>query len=480
MRNVFLILLITFTVYSCKKTDDDIIPDITGATELTIFIINDQHGQINNFSKIKHIVDAEKQQTSVIVVCGGDMFSGNPVVDNYDPKGYPMIDAMNKSGFDISVVGNHEYDYGEDVLKERMEQADFAWVCANVDYEGTSVPEPYEYYTIVRDSLRVTFLGLVETNGKDNGTIPSTHPNRVQNFTFSRPESVVSNYSGIKTQENADLYIALTHIGHDGYGGNLGDYQLAEQFPYFDLIIGGHSHSEQNTSVNGIPIFQSGSYLNKLGKISLKVKDKALVHSDFHLIDLSTFANTDAGLKAIIDQYNASMATVLDEVIGYSHYNHQKYQVGCFYTDALRMRMNVDVSFQNSGGVRAGLNKGDISVGEVYAFDPFNNGAVIYELSVSDIKAFLKGSGSGFYYSGLLIEQDANSVVIRDLENNILPNNTILKVGINDYIPAVYDSYFPTGGDVQPYTTAEAIIYFLENINDQVDYPDCGNFFNYQ
>ena len=105
MKKNLLILLIAFMVFSCKKTDNVVVPNPTGAKDLTIFIINDQHGQINNFSKIKYIVDAEKQHTNVIVACGGDIFSGNPVVDYYDPKGYPMIDAMNKSGFDISVVG---------------------------------------------------------------------------------------------------------------------------------------------------------------------------------------------------------------------------------------------------------------------------------------------------------------------------------------------------------------------------------------
>ncbi|MCK5338769.1 MAG: metallophosphoesterase, partial [Bacteroidales bacterium] len=295
MRKTLLFILIAVFIFSCKKSDNETVPDISGAKSLTIFFVNDQHGQIDNFSKIKHIVDNEKQHVSVIVACGGDIFSGNPVVDFYDEKGYPMIDAMNRAGFDISVVGNHEYDYGEVVLKDRMEQAGFVWVCANVDMENTGVPEPYEYYTLSVDNLRVTFLGLVETNGKDNGTIPSTHPFRVQNFTFERPENVVAQYANIKEQENADLYIALTHLGHDGYSGNLCDFQLAEQFPYFDLIIGGHSHAEVNTTVNGIPIFQSGYYLHNLGKIMIEISDRSVHAIDFELINLDSYSDYDAG-----------------------------------------------------------------------------------------------------------------------------------------------------------------------------------------
>jgi len=479
MKRYFIYIFLILIIGACKKSDDDI-PDYSNAVKLTIFITNDQHAQINNFPRIKYIVDQEKLQNHTIVTSGGDIFSGNPVVDFYADKGYPMIDAMNRSGFDIAVIGNHEYDYGEDVLKMRMEQADFTWICANVDMNETGVPEPLEYYSMDIGELRVTFLGLVETNGKDNGTIPSTHPFRVENFTFSRPEHVVAQYANLKTQENADLYIALTHLGHNNTNGNLGDYQLAEQFPYFDLIIGGHSHSEQDAKVNGIPIFQAGSYLNKLGKIELLVQDRKVVHYDFELINLNSYAQYDEGLQGIIETYNEEMADVLEEVIGSSLQNHEKFQVGCFYTDALRERMEVDASFQNTGGIRANLNQGEITVGEVYAFDPFNNGAVIYHMSVADIKTFLKGSRAGFYYSGIQLEQDGSNIIVRDLENNVLSGSHILSIGINDYIPAVYDNYFPSQGDVQGYTTAEAIIYYLKNMNGQVDYPDCGRYFRYQ
>ncbi|GAI48906.1 unnamed protein product, partial [marine sediment metagenome] len=62
-----------------------------------------------------------------------------------------MIDVMNKAGFDISVLGNHEFDYGEVNLKNRVEQADFDWVCANIDMGSTGIPEPFDYKTISID-----------------------------------------------------------------------------------------------------------------------------------------------------------------------------------------------------------------------------------------------------------------------------------------------------------------------------------------
>ena len=385
----FILFGILLLIVGCSKENEG---NGTDAKKLTIFFINDQHAQVDNFARIDHIIDIERQTTNVIVACSGDLFSGNPVVDNYPEKGYPMIDLMNRVGFDITVMGNHEFDYGESSLTDRIEQADFSWVCANVDMENTGIPEPLEYSTISIDDLKVTFLGLVETNGKENATIPLTHPWKVQNLTFQRPENVVFQYSNLKEQEGSDLYIALSHLGHDGWEGALGDYQLAMQFPYFDLIIGSHSHRVIDTTINNIPIFQAGSYLNYLGKIELSVENKKLNSADFELINLNSYDEFDPAIQEDIDEDNDF--PYLNEVIGYSHTFHEKYRVGCFYTDALRDVMNTDVTFQNSGGVRSSLDEGDITNREIFEISPFNNGTVIFDMSVAEITAFLKGSAS--------------------------------------------------------------------------------------
>jgi len=300
------ISIISFVQFSCENDTIDPIPTNKNTSkELTIFHINDQHGRLENFSKIKYIVDKEKEETNVMVVCSGDIFSGNPVVDNHEEKGYPMIDLMNKVGFDISVIGNHEFDYGEEILKDRFIQSQFEWVCANVNMNSTGIPPPNEYKTIAKNDVKVTFLGLVETNGKENAIIPSTHPWRVQNLTFQKYTDVVYNYSEIKEQEDADLYVALTHLG------NSSDNNLANNFPYFDLIIGGHSHSINNQIVNNIPVFQAGSNLNKLGKIKLIIKNRKIESLNYELIDLNNYSNYDSTLKNVIDSYNAIGISVL-------------------------------------------------------------------------------------------------------------------------------------------------------------------------
>ena len=474
----FVQLFFILLMISCSpKNENNEVQNENLEKKVTLFFVNDQHARLDNFAKIKHIVDQEKENNTVFVACSGDMFSGSPIVDNYkDAKGYPMIDVMNKVGFDISVLGNHEFDYGQETLKDRINQANFNWVCANVDMLSSGVPQPDEYFTIEKDGVKITFLGLVETNGKDNGTIPSTHPWRVENFKFERPEDVVSKYKDVKKDEESDVFVALTHLGHSS-NSNLGDVQLAQQFPYFDLIIGGHSHQEINTKENNIPIYQSGSYLRNLGKIELTIKNKSVINSKYTLINLDKVNEFDAELKKDIDDYND--LPDLKEVVGNSVIYHEKHQVGCFYAEAIKNTMNVDVSFQNSGGVRSYLDKGDITKKEIYTIEPFNNGTVKYEMTVKEVKEFLIGSKSGFYYSGIQINQRGSIVEVKDKFGSVLNDAAVITVGVNDYIPAVHDNYFPTNNDVQNLTAAESIIYYLQNIKSEVNYTSCGNFFRY-
>jgi 2',3'-cyclic-nucleotide 2'-phosphodiesterase (5'-nucleotidase family) len=424
---------------------------------------------------VKYIIDAERQNTSVIVVSSGDMFSGNPVIDNFDEKGYPMIDLMNKIGFDVAALGNHEFDYGAEVLKERMNQSTFPWICANVETKNLSFPQPSAYASIIIDDLKITFLGLIETAGSNYEIIPSSHPWKLEDFEFTRAQNVIENYKTLKEDKGSDLLIALSHLGYYSYYDNLGDFELAQQYSFIDAVIGGHSHAIIDTSFNNTPVFQAGSYLQYLGKIELSLKNRSIASVNYSLINLSTYSEFNEDLQAAIDNYNDWPD--LYEVIGNSAQNHSMLETGCFYTDALVNYMNADVSFQNTGGIRALLYSGDITKRDIYEISPFNNGTVIYEMTISQIKEFLIGSGSGFYYSGITLNKVAGEIEIRDLQNKIIPNTSVLKVGINDYIPAVFPIYFPTNKEIQSLTAAETIIAYLESTSNTIDYSGYSNYF---
>ncbi|MBS0010629.1 MAG: 5'-nucleotidase C-terminal domain-containing protein [Bacteroidales bacterium] len=448
-------------------------------TDLVIFFINDSHSQINNFSKIKHIVDEAKEKGNVIIASSGDMFSGNPIVDFYEEKGYPVIDLMNRTGFDLAALGNHEFDYGQEVLQNRIDEAEFAIISANTISESPMLEQAAPDVTIAIGNLEISFVGVVETNGMQDGVIPSTHPGKLENLRFVDAGDILGDYSDYKKENDSDLLILLSHLGHNCDQDETCDYTVARNFPFFDAIIGGHSHSVQDTTINGVHIYQAGSYLNYLGKISFRIKNSKIIKEEFELIRLNDYPYMDDELQQVIAEYNNNPA--FDEVIGYNDvYLTRNRTVGCFYTDALREYTGTDMSIQNPGGIRADLDTGDISIMDIYKIDPFGNGLLRYEMTVAGLKEFFAGTGSGFYYSGAIIETNQfGNVTISDEQGNIYDGDHVLSVAINDYIPMIHSDYFPDPVEDYQMTTADAIIQYVRNLTGPLHYETCGRYYRY-
>ena len=117
------ILIFFFNTYNCLSQKDN--KKNNDTTEIIIFHVNDIHAKIDNFAKLAYIVNYEKENhKNVLLVSAGDLFSGNALVDKYKDKGYPIIDLMNKAGFNLSEFGNHEFDYGQQILNKRIKQAE--------------------------------------------------------------------------------------------------------------------------------------------------------------------------------------------------------------------------------------------------------------------------------------------------------------------------------------------------------------------
>lgn len=471
MYNKLKLLALLLLIFACGKDEDDNFDPAIDDRVVTIFFINDPHSQLNNFAKIKHIVDAE-QNGNVLLVAAGDIFSGSPYVDQHEEKGYPIIDVMNQAGFDVAVLGNHEFDYGIETLEARINQSTFPWICANIDTESSVLTQPEPFITLEVGESTVTFLGLVETNGHPEKIIPATHPWRVIDVSFERFENMVGQYSDLKAQEDADILVGLTHLGL------FADQYLAQEFPYFDLIIGGHSNHLNQTSTNNIPTLMAGRNLSHLGRVDISLDDLGIRDISSSLIDLEDYESFDEGLMSVIGTYENNNA--FDEVIGFATSHHDRIELGCFYTDALKTYMNVDMTIQNNGGIRSELDMGDISKFEIYSIDPFNNGSVVFTKTAREIKDFFIETGAGFHVSGVELITNGQDIIMRDAAGNEISDNTTLTLGINDYIPAVFESYFNINdADIRPLTTAESLVDYLSNTNSTVAHEGCNQYFRY-
>ena len=461
------ISFLIISIFSCGNDSENNNPNPDQGVDLSIFFVNDQHGRINNFSKVKAIVDEARAEGNVLLVSAGDLFAGNPIVDQFSEPGFPMIDIMNQIGFDVGVLGNHEFDFGTEILEERIQQSQFPWILANVDASNSAISQPTPFVTLSVGRFRVTFLGLLETNGKENDIIPSTHPLRVADLSFQKHQDVVGNFADLKSQENADVLVALTHLGSDA------DRNLARNYPFFDFIIGGHSHERINETVNNIPIVQAGANLELLGRIDLKIENQTITDFDVTMINLDIASESDADLAATIAGYNDDPS--FSTVVGQSDFNHQSFDVGCFFTTALKEFMEVDFTIQNLGGIRAGIDQGPITRFEIFTMDPFNNQSVAFTKTVGEFETFFCQTGARFLFTGIHIDDSGNDFQIVDSNGVPLPNDQELTMGVNDFIPAIYDDFFDfQEADIKSYTTAEAIIGYLQNINSTVDFEGCS------
>ncbi len=440
---------------------------LLGQETVVIFSINDPHGRIDNFPRLKTLIENERAlNDKVFFVSAGDIFSGNPIVDYHPSKGYPMIDLLNDCDLDISVIGNHEFDYGQDVLNARIEQADFPFICDNVYGATGALNKINGYELITKDGFSIAFVGVVETGSP--GLHPLTHPKKVEGLTFSEGLESFPKYQNLKIEQNADLFVALTHYGHNK------DKQILENYPFVDLVIGGHTDREYGYFHENGYMIMSGSYLNKVSKTTLTVTDKVITDFQFEIIDLSdTSLPTDPAMKVKIDDYNNQPEFY--QVIGNAETHHDKSEVGCLYTDALRDVTGADFVIQNMGGIRADLDQGDITPYDIYAIDPFGNGLDTFQMTATQLRNFLNEYPSSFSYStSLEIYKDQNQNY--QFKNNgiLLGDNDIVDFCLNDYISNVYSEYFPESLYTYELTTADYIIeYIRDNHVGNINYQDC-------
>jgi len=470
---IFAALAIGF-LFSCGIGRKAITSNL-GEKRAIIFAVNDMHASIDNFPKLAYIVDSlEGIYPDMLLVSAGDNQTGNPVNDQYPEKGLPMIELMNAAGFDLSAVGNHEFDSRPDGFSDLTHKADFDFICANMSINDSlhMAVDPYKIITLP-NGLKIAFLGLLQIN--QNG-IPDTHPDNVKGFTFSSPFETAPKYLYLKDQ--SDIFIALTHLGFEN------DVRLAETMPAgIDLIIGGHSHTrvEKEQIHNGILITQAQRNLRYGTLIKLTIGSDGVLQRSMELIDVENSNHEKTSIRAMVDRYNDNPAlkevisTALDEF-------SSKDELGYLMADAQRDAARADIALVNPGGVRLhSLAKGPITIMNVYQLDPFGNELIITNLTGHEIHALMLAAYSiddrdPVYTSGIKtkLKLDANGnladVVLLTESGTPLDMDQTYTVAMNSYMTQVYKYKHSDPGQSLFISTADATINYLRKVQKVKSY----------
>lgn len=353
--------------------------------------------------------EIEEAGEKVILLDAGDQYQGSLFYTTY--KGADVVEFMNAIGYDAMAVGNHEFDDGPEGLDVLLSGVDFPVISGNIDVSQSNLLAGRVPPHVVLD-LDGTRIGLVSALAMDTPETSSPGPNVIFRDDIDSLKAGVEALSG----EGVTKIIALTHSGY------LRDLDYAAEVPGLDAVVGGHSHTllgdmegataPYPTMVSGpdgadVPVVQAYAYGKYLGHLRLTFDDEGNVTSaegqpillDNSIPEDEAIAARVSEMSAPIDELRATVvARSLAPIDGSRETcRAQQCEMGNLVADAMLDRASgqgVTIAIQNGGGLRASIDEGEVTMGEIYTVLPFQNTLATFELDGADIIAALENGAS--------------------------------------------------------------------------------------
>ena len=391
---------------------------------ITILHTNDVHGNLavdykgrGGMANIAGYVDEVKTQVgaeNVILLDAGDAMQGQPISNLFD--GESTIDIYNTMDYKAAAIGNHEFDWGQDVLATRVAQSDFPWLAANIVLAGTDDHPDWVTPWIVVEVAGVK-LGIVGLSTTETPSI--TRKGLTDGLEFQDPVAAVLRYYD-EVRAQSDALILLVHIGWDDRSEHKGGETIATELTAagkpVDLIIGGHSHeaAEEPHMAGDTPYLVAYQYGRWVGRADITVdpatKTLTLVSWEGHAINDGE-VTPNAEIAAKVTERETELEPLTGEVVGTTtvdlvrDYNAES-NLGNIVTDAMRDYTKADIALTNPGGLREdillaeGETEHDITWGETYAVMPFANTLYSMDLTGAQVMELLNQSAT--LYKGII------------------------------------------------------------------------------
>ena len=416
MQAILLICLLIIQVnnfLSSKRNLEDLSDDII------ILHLNDVHCGVNDNIGYDGFVlyrdELYEKYPNIISVDVGDHIQGGTL--GSISEGSAIINIMNKVGFDVAILGNHEFDYGIDQLSKLGETITSKYISSNFCYKKnkTSVYNPYKI--IEKGGKKIAFIGVLTplTFSKTYlSTLRDSNGDAIYDFltgnnTQELYDRVQENVNKVRKEEGADYVILLTHIGME-----LEQYtsdKLLSKIENVDAVLDGHTHLIYNTTkkdinTKDIHISQTGTKLQSIGKLIIK-NDGTIASEIIQIIpepsDKTNAIKLTRGGKEV--WVNKDMNTFINDIFNVyknelsilygsseydlvirpegttdSHFIYCRYQectVGNLLADAFKSAGKSDAAILNGGGVRSGINKGDLTRSQIMSVAPFFNNLIV-------------------------------------------------------------------------------------------------------
>jgi len=394
-----------------------------------------------------------------ITTLGGDLIASSMM--SGITKGTQMIELMNAIGLDLAVVGNHEFDFGTEVLKQRADESKFTWLGTNVQGDdGKVLPGLVGTTTRKVGDVTIGFFGIITP---DTRHLSNTGAN--VNFLPVLDTARVA-VKQLKDQ-GADTIVALTHLTLAQ------DRELAREVRGINVILGGHDHDPMTVYEGGVFIFKVGADAQYLGVAKIQVEKTQTQQGprirvwprEWRVITTAGVA-PDPAVAAIVKQYEDKLDENLKVAVGTTTVELDSRRatvrlkesvIGNLIADAIRESTKADVAITNGGGIRGDRTYAagtTLTRRDILTELPFGNVVVTMDITGADLRGALEEgvslvedvAGRFPHVSGMTFVFDArrsrgSRVLEVKVGGNSLDPGAIYRLATNEYMMAGGDGY---------------------------------------
>lgn len=369
-----------------------------GKRTFEFYNFNDFHGSVASNDKEPGIIklsnyiktqrqSAQENNKSFILTSTGDMWQGS--ADSNITRGRLVTDWMNLLDFKAMALGNHEFDWTIDTIKENQVKANFPFLACNIIYTETreNVDWVQPYTTLTVDGLRIGIIGAI-----GEGITSSILASNVKGLTFADPISYVIKHSNYLRENGADIIVYLYHYSSSGVSSELKNY--------VDFAFLGHTHKYESVTspfvmIQGWCNGKAVSHVSLDFDFTTSSVKKVSGKYDY----LTSIEGDDEETRALYDKYlKEEINAVKNEVVGYTNteigYNDVitnllKYMAD-YYNDYLKEDYKTySLYCTQHNNARSSIPSGDITYGNIYKALPFDNELCLVEVDVSNLDSYL-------------------------------------------------------------------------------------------
>lgn len=417
-----------------------------GAGTLTLLHTNDLHSELESFPDASStnrlggiarqagmIAAIRRQHPHTLVVGAGDQVQGTPFFQVF--QGMAEAEALSLAGYDFVTIGNHELDLGLPALARTLTVASYSMLCANVFTVQDLRPVFPPYRVVTVGSLTVALLAVIgDSAWNDQGALIRRRLVQIEPGAVLR--SLVAHLRPV-----VDLVVVLSHSGYEP------DKLLARDVPGIDAIIGAHDHFALATVTEilaaraepGAPpalIVQAGDRGRFLGRLDLTIDAEGRRSHRFDLLPVVTPASGTSDVpahpvQALVASYSQRLAAIMDTPIiesprGFFYDRNRRDKeflpLGTLTCEAFRHVTGAEIGIINSGGVRAAIPAGKVTLRHLSQALPYDNTVTVVTMTGTELAAFLEGlcrnwltTITGYQLAGLTAVFDTRHQAVSDI-----------------------------------------------------------------